>query len=119
MRIWRMFITILIVFSIFTNFSFADDLDIEETTESTSNQIFELTPMTSTDSDLHILSRRAVVFERNSNVFLYEKNADEKCAMASTTKIMTCLIVLENCNLEDSVVVSKKAARNRWITTWS
>ena len=119
MRILKVFIIILIVFSIFTNFSFADDLDIDGNVEYTFNENIESTPMASTDSDLHILSRRAVVFERNSKVFLYKKNADEKCAMASTTKIMTCLIVLENCNLEDSVVVSKKAARNWWITTWS
>ncbi len=41
---------------------------------------------------------------------LYEKNAYNKVKMASTTKIMTATIVIENCNLNEVVTVSKKAA---------
>ncbi|MCI8621832.1 MAG: hypothetical protein HFJ50_09335 [Clostridia bacterium] len=40
----------------------------------------------------------------------------EKCKMASTTKIMTCLVVLEKENdLSKKVKVSAKSARNRWL----
>ncbi len=36
--------------------------------------------------------------------------------MASTTKIMTATIVLENSNLDKTVEVSKKAAGTRWFS---
>ncbi len=65
---------------------------------------------TTNENNLNIYSRRAIVFERNSKVVLYSKNINERCAMASTTKIMTSIIVLENTNLNDIVTVSKKAA---------
>ena len=60
--------------------------------------------------DFQILSRHVAVYERNSKTFLFEKASDEQCAMASTTKIMTCTLILENCNLDDTVIVSQKAA---------
>ena len=40
---------------------------------------------------------------------MYEKNGYSRRAMASTTKIMTAIIVLENSNLTDTVEISKKA----------
>ena len=42
---------------------------------------------------------------------IHEKNMDEICPMASTTKIMTAIVVIENSNLNDIVTVSKKAAK--------
>lgn len=57
-----------------------------------------------------INSRSAVIFDRNSKTIIYNKNMEEKRKMASTTKIMTALVVLENSNLNDIVKVSKKAA---------
>ncbi len=42
---------------------------------------------------------------------LYGKKENEKCKMASTTKIMTAVVTLENVdNIEDIVTVSKKSA---------
>ena len=37
---------------------------------------------------------------------LYEKNADEELPMASTTKIMTCIIALETCDADEVVTVT-------------
>lgn len=63
-----------------------------------------------------INARHAVVFDRASKTVLFGKDENEICKMASTTKIMTCIVVLENCDdLNAVVTVSKKAARNRWI----
>lgn len=63
-----------------------------------------------------INARHAVVIDRISKEILFGKNENEKCKMASTTKIMTAIIVLENCtDLEQIVTISKKAARNRWL----
>ena len=57
-----------------------------------------------------INSRYAVVLYRQSKAILYGKNENEKTKMASTTKIMTALIVIENTNLNNIVEVSAKAA---------
>lgn len=47
----------------------------------------------------------------NPSVALYgmEKNADIQCYPASTTKILTCIIALEKCNLSDMITVSANA----------
>lgn len=57
-----------------------------------------------------IYSKHAIIYERNSHKILFEKNIHQKCAMASTTKIMTAIVVLENAKLSDIVTVSRKAA---------
>lgn len=57
-----------------------------------------------------INSRAAIVIDRNSKTILYGKNEQEKRKMASTTKIMTATIALENTNLNDTVEISKKSA---------
>ena len=41
---------------------------------------------------------------------LYGKNQDQTLPMASTTKIMTCILALENASLDDVVEVSSYAA---------
>ena len=58
---------------------------------------------------LNITSGAALLVEPNTNTVLYEKNAKEKMYPASTTKIMTALLALENCKLDDSVTASQKA----------
>lgn len=65
----------------------------------------------SSESKIPIINaRHAVVIDRNSSQILYGKNEFEKCKMASTTKIMTAIIVIENSNLSDVVTISKKSA---------
>lgn len=56
-----------------------------------------------------INSRAAVVIDRDSKIVLFGKEEKTPRPMASTTKTMTCIVVLENSNLEDIVEVSKKA----------
>lgn len=83
---------------------FADDM-IEEI----ENDIF-LETTTETTNEPIILSKNAIVIDRKTKTVLYEKEAYKQVPMASTTKIMTCIITLENANLKDIVTVSKKAA---------
>lgn len=52
----------------------------------------------------------AVVMEAVSEEILYQKNADQCLPQASTTKIMTALLVLETASLEQTVTVSAAAA---------
>ena len=51
----------------------------------------------------------AILFDLNKGRILHEKNAKEKCYPASTTKILTALIAIENCSLKDSVTVGDEA----------
>lgn len=55
-------------------------------------------------------SKSIIVLDRKTLLPLYEKNAYKKMAMASTTKILTCIIALENSSKDDIVTVSKKAS---------
>jgi len=57
-----------------------------------------------------INSRYAVVLDRNSKAIIYGKNELTKTKMASTTKIMTAIVVIENTNLNNLVEISAKAA---------
>lgn len=47
--------------------------------------------------------------DMNTGRVMYEKNADEKIYPASTVKIMTAILALENCNLEEKVEASTAA----------
>lgn len=52
-----------------------------------------------------ISAQAAVLMEAESGEILYEKNADDRMLIASTTKIMTALVVLEQCDLDRAVVI--------------
>jgi len=56
-----------------------------------------------------INSEAAIVIERNTGTILYSKNATKSEYPASTTKVMTALLALENLKLGDSVTFSKTA----------
>ena len=56
-------------------------------------------------------SKCAVVFDRTSKTVLFGKNENKRVPMASTTKIMTAIVMLENIsNLNEKNVVCKQAA---------
>ena len=58
-----------------------------------------------------ILSRSAIAFDRNSKTILYGKNYNKEVPMASTTKIMTAIVFVENNkSLNEEVEVCKQAA---------
>ncbi len=52
----------------------------------------------------------AVLADRASGRILWQKNADKAFAPASTTKIMTAVIALENAELNDKITVTREAA---------
>lgn len=57
-------------------------------------------------------SPSAIVMEMSTGTVLYEKNSTEKLYPASITKIMTVLIALENCDLNEIVTFSNAAIDN-------
>lgn len=56
-----------------------------------------------------ISSEAAIVMDANTGTVLYEKNSHEELYPASTTKIMTVLLGIENLNLNDTVTFSSNA----------
>ena len=85
----NIFVLFFLTITLF-NYSFADDYNTLETSS--------------------INSRSCIVYDRNSHMILYGKNETKQVKMASTTKIMTSLIIIENCNLSETIEVSQKAA---------
>ena len=60
------------------------------------------------DADFtEVSARSAILVCRNNGRVIFEKNPDEKLGMASTTKIMTALIALEQAKAEDKEVTFK------------
>ncbi len=56
-----------------------------------------------------IISQAAILMDNKSGKILYAKNENEKMYPASTTKIVTAILTLENCNLDEVVTVSYDA----------
>lgn len=56
-----------------------------------------------------ISAQKAIVVDGQTGRVIYEKNADEKSLIASTTKIMTALLVCEQCNVLDRMRIPKEA----------
>jgi len=56
-----------------------------------------------------VSAEKAIAVDGISGRVLYEKNADSRSLIASTTKIMTALIVCEQCNVLDRMRIPKEA----------
>lgn len=106
MKLKNIFIIFIILINLLGNTVLAD-ISLEEDV-----YIDEESLQTSTDitSDLKTYSKHIICIERTTEEILFEKDAYTQTAMASTTKIMTAIIVLENCDLNEEVSISKKAA---------
>lgn len=68
--------------------------------------------------EISVSAKSAVVMEASTGRVLYQKNAHEKMPMASTTKIMTALVAIENGNLSDMVTVSANASGVEGSSIW-
>ncbi len=56
-----------------------------------------------------VSAQSAILMDANTGVILYSKNIHERLYPASTTKIMTCLLAMEQGNLDDKVEFSHDA----------
>jgi len=63
----------------------------------------------SNSSNLRIYSPACILLDAKTGTVLYEKNANTAMYPASTTKLMTAILVLENCKLDDVATVSSNA----------
>lgn len=99
-------ISCIICFTLFSSLSFADEIDYSD------NFNFESLETGSEFSKEPIInSRAAIVIEKSTGAILYAKNENQEKKMASTTKIMTAIVVLEQVNdLSEIIEISKRAA---------
>ena len=58
---------------------------------------------------LAISAEKAILLDGTTNRVLFENNADSRSLIASTTKIMTAIIICEQCNVLDRVSIPKEA----------
>ncbi len=108
--IFKIFIIFFIIIFGVSSFSICDDY-IEDDNSNIEKEIIE--SATTPTEEIKIPdtnSRACVVIDRNTNTVLYGKNENQKRKMASTTKIMTATIIIENYNLNETIEISKKAA---------
>ena len=102
---------ILTIFiTLFTPIIYADD-NLTDSTLSSKELNETIETSIGIDNIPTINARHAIILDRSSRTILYGKKEKETCKMASTTKIMTAIVVIENANLADTVTVSSKAAK--------
>ena len=103
------FLIICLFFHLSTNVS-ASNTPTTSTSTFTchTDKSFEKNNVLLKPSELH--AKAAVLLDGDSGRILYGKNSDMILPMASTTKIMTCILVLENADLNDIATVSSYAA---------
>ena len=77
------------------------------------NKIYEESSKKSENKNFKVNARCAIAIDKESHEILYEQNAYEIVPMASTTKILTSLIAIEQDDLNAPVTISKKAASIR------
>ncbi|HZK34788.1 MAG TPA: D-alanyl-D-alanine carboxypeptidase family protein [Bacillota bacterium] len=65
-----------------------------------------------------VMSKSAILMDANSSRVLFEKNAHQRLPMASTTKIMTAIVALENGGLKDIVVIPPEASGVEGSSIW-
>ena len=107
-RIILIISSFLLLFNLLYSNVYADDIDEESFNSEEFQEIIETSFSPTKEPILN--SKAAIIYDRNSHMVLWGKNQYSKRPMASTTKIMTAIVVLENSNLSDIVTVSKKAA---------
>ena len=65
--------------------------------------------MISATDELSVSARAAALYEPENGKFIFEKNKNARLPMASTTKIMTALIAIENADLTEKVKIDPRA----------
>ncbi len=92
------------IFSILIFSYYKDTLEVSESFPAISE-----TPFYENFQSINTSAVSAIVCDANSGEIIYSKNPDEKLPMASTTKIMTALVVLENTSLDETVTIFEQS----------
>lgn len=108
-KIFKQFITFIVVFvQIFIVFNPARAMDSIVDDAPPVDESKPYIPVTA-DNLQDMTAQAAILIDATTGRILYEKNPDAKAMPASTTKMMTCILGLENANDDDIVEVDKRA----------
>ncbi|MCX7709951.1 MAG: D-alanyl-D-alanine carboxypeptidase [Clostridia bacterium] len=106
-KIVLLLVVCLVTSVVSPNVGLADDAIEQDLVPSA---IFEEEPVAAIKKVPFVDATAAIVMDMKSGRVLFEKNSRSQKAIASTTKIMTAIVAIENGDLNDTVTVSKKAA---------
>ena len=95
--------TLIIVITLIPVSSFANDK------YTLINDNYKILEVQEDKNQLHTYSKALTLIESNSGKELYSKNADQRMYPASTTKILTAILAIENGNLDDTTTVKYDA----------
>lgn len=110
MKNWKSYIAGILFFCLCLLMPFAVGIAEEETEEPIPDSYYytiESNEIKDWPQGPSIESAAAVVLDVDTGTFLYSKQATEKMYPASTTKIMTTLLLLEKCDLDDTITFSE------------
>lgn len=96
MKKFKLLSCVLVIIIIFYQYSFSSASSLSTTIENNNSSL------------LHIGAEAAVLIDYDTGRILYQKNMHEKLYPASTTKIMTAILALENGNLNDYVTIDEE-----------
>lgn len=92
MKIRKSIIITLLVLILFNTTSFANENNIQNSEQQ--------------NQQLDLYCESCILVECSTQKIAYEKNSEKKLYPASTTKLLTALIVLDKCNLTDTVTIT-------------
>lgn len=75
------------------------------------SRVYTNHPTEKIEPQLQTYGKSVALIDGNSGRILYEKNGRQELPMASTTKIMTCMLILEEYDLEKIITVSAQAEK--------
>lgn len=87
----------------------ADSEDYLEEAENRKNEPVQSNQVENWPQGPAIGAEGAILMDANTGAILYAKNIDEELYPASITKLMTCLVAVENCPLTDVITVNQSA----------
>lgn len=130
--ILRAFLAVLLVFSMVSPFAFATETETQETATVNTEPTFFFPVDVSGDAsvstgnrsinahlpllnpgEVEVELKSALMYELGSGTLLFDYNIDARVYPASTTKIMTCLLALEHCDLDEIVTISQSVQDGR------
>ena len=88
---------------------FADSGESNSSDFSLNSKFLPIRDWTITEPEIEAES--AAIFDLTDEKFIYQKNIKKELPIASLTKIMTALVVLENLNLDDTIIISEEALK--------
>lgn len=99
----KLFIVYVCITNIFTTTAFATTANAPSSNPQT------VASDSSWPAGPNVTAESAILMDANTGTILYEKNPHDRNYPASITKIMTVLLTIENCSLDDVVTFSKNA----------